>query len=222
MSGSRCGGVVLVLALVLGGLASGLGGCSKAYYSTMEVFGKEKRDILVSRVKTAREDQNEAKQEFQSALDRFSALVNYKSGDLKAAYDKAKSSMESCEDRADAVRSRISSVESVGDDLFTEWKAELKQYSSEALRENSRRQMEATRAKFDTMLAAMKKASSSMDPVLVAFRDQVLSLKHALNADAIAAMQGTAEEVQSDIRALIAEMEKSIAEADAFLKEMAK
>ncbi len=35
-------------------------GCDRFYYSTMKKFGKEKRDILVNRVKDARKTQEQA------------------------------------------------------------------------------------------------------------------------------------------------------------------
>jgi hypothetical protein len=63
----------------------------------------------------------------------------------------------------------------------------------------------------------MQRASASMDPVLTAFRDQVLFLKHNLNAAAIASLEGNAREIRGDVDALIRNMEKSIAEADAFI-----
>jgi len=195
-------------------------GCQGTYYKTMEMFGKEKRDLLVQRVKAARTDQEEAKEQFSDALERFSDLVNHDGGDLRKAYDKAKSEFEESEVRAEDVRDRIDDVESVGKDLFSEWEKELKEYSSEQLRQNSRRQLRETRARYDEMLAAMKRAEATMDPVLAAFRDQVLSLKHNLNAQAVAALRGSVTEVEAEIAELILEMEASIREADRFLKDM--
>ena len=64
----------------------------------------------------------------------------------------------------------------------------------------------------------MKRAARTMTPVLAAFRDQVLFLKHHLNAQAIATVQHALVTVETDIAALLRAMEASIAEADAFLK----
>ena len=49
-----------------------------------------------------------------------------------------------------------------------------------------------------------------MQPVLRAFHDQVLFLKHNLNADAISSLQSTAAGIDTDVKQLIAEMEASI------------
>lgn len=206
----------LIGACVLG--ASIQGGCATTYYKTMEMFGKEKRDILASRVQSAKDGQADAKKQFQSTLDRFSALVNADGGDLKPAYERAKSDLESSESKAQKVRDRIASVESVGGDLFKEWEAELGQYSSADLRSRSEQQLRDTRTRYDEMLGAMKRAESKMEPVLSAFRDNVLSLKHSLNAQAVASMRGTVLDLEREIASLIAEMERSMAEADRFVQ----
>ena len=53
-----------------------------------------------------------------------------------------------------------------------------------------------------------------------AFRDQVLFLKHNLNAQAIRSLDTTSRTLQADIGRLIEDMEKSIREADAFIKTL--
>src|ERR1041385_7140298 len=58
------------------GLVLLLGGCSSAYYGAMEKIGFAKREILVDRVEKTRDAQNEAKQQFASALDHFLAVTN--------------------------------------------------------------------------------------------------------------------------------------------------
>jgi hypothetical protein len=69
-------------------------------------------------------------------------------------------------------------------------------------------------------MRVMEQAAARMEPVLDAFRDQVLFLKHNLNAQAISAFSGTTRDLQQDIARLIADMEKSIKEADAFISSM--
>ena len=68
----------------------------------------------------------------------------------------------------------------------------------------------------------MTKSSLEIDPVLLAFRDQVLFLKHNLNARAIASLQTELVSVEANVASLIKEMEASIGEADAFIKAMTK
>ena len=68
----------------------------------------------------------------------------------------------------------------------------------------------------------MKRAESKMPPVLAKFKDQVLFLKHNLNAQAIASLKSELGTVESNINLLIKEMEASIKQADAFISSMTK
>lgn len=195
-------------------------GCQKAYYDTMEKFGVHKRDIMVNRVEEARDSQHEAKEQFQSALDQFIQVLNYKGGKLEDKYKSLQAEYDKSEAKAEEVRDRIDAVENVSEALFAEWENELDQYSSAALRQDSERKMKQTRIQYVQLITAMRKAEAKMDPVLRAFKDQVLYLKHNLNAQAIASLQSELVAVESDIADLIREMEKSIGEANAFIKTM--
>lgn len=197
-------------------------GCQKAYYSTMEAFGKHKRDILVDRVSEARDAQNEAKEQFASALEEFTAVVNVPDSDLRKQYDTMKNAYDASAKKSGAVSSRIADVKKVGGALFKEWESELDQYASENLRKSSEMKLRQTRGQYDQLIAAMERAESRIQPVLTALNDQVLYLKHNLNAQAIASLQNELVTVETDVATLIREMEKAIAEADAFISAMAQ
>jgi Ribonuclease G/E len=190
------------------------------YYDSMEKLGWHKRDLLVSRVQDARDEQQEAKEEFQTALEKFTDVVGFEGGDLQSNYDKLNDQFERCERQAGKVRDRIESIESVAIALFDEWETELETYSSPDLRRRSEEQLVQTRARYDQLIGAMHRAEQKMEPVLVAFGDQVLFLKHNLNAQAIASLQGEVVSLESDVGDLIAEMEAAIAEANSFIQAM--
>ncbi len=210
----------LGLAAILVALPPSLTGCRSIYYGTMEKLGYHKRDLLVDRVEDARDAQEDAKEQFQTALDRFSAVLNIQGGDLQAKYDKLSAEFKRSESKAQAVHSRIAAVEDVGQALFREWKAELDQYTSHSLRQASQIKFDQTRRQFDRLIGAMKRAEQKVDPVLSAFRDQVLFLKHNLNAQAISSLQGELISIETDIAALIRDMDDSIREANAFISSM--
>jgi hypothetical protein len=208
------------LALLPGVMVLLLVGCQTAYYAAMEKLGYHKRDILVSRVQDARDSQEEAKTQFQSALEQFSSVVNFRGGELEANYNRLSTELNQSETQAQTVHTRIAAVEEVAEALFKEWEAELAQYTNDALRRASARQLALTRQRYTPLISAMKRAEAKMTPVLAAFRDHVLFLKHNLNAQAIAALQQELVVVETDIAALIRAMEASIAEADAFIKTL--
>ena len=195
-------------------------GCSTAYYAAWEKLGYEKRDILVSRIKDSQADQEAAKQQFTTTLQRFQEVTHFNGGDLEAEYNKLNKSYEACQSRADDVSKRIKSVEKVAADMFAEWNTELSQYSDPKLRSSSEQKLNETKVKYNKLIAIMKQAESRMPPVLTAFHDQVLYLKHNLNASAIASLQSTSASIESDVGTLIKEMNASIAEANAFVGQL--
>jgi len=194
--------------------------CQTAYYAAMEKLGYPKRDLLVSRVQQARDSQQAAKEQFQSALEHFSAVVHFRGGELEAKYTQLSAELDRSEARAHTVHQRIAAVEEVAEALFKEWEAELAQYTQETLRRASARQLAQTRQRYTPLMRTMKRAEAKMEPVLAAFRDQVLFLKHNLNARAIASLRQEGMAVETDITVLIRAMEAAIAEADAFIKAL--
>jgi hypothetical protein len=195
-------------------------GCSTAYYGMMAKFGKEKRDILVSRVKDARDEQDAAKQQFKTTLQRFQEVTAFQGGDLEAKYKKLNGEYERCEASAKDVSDRIAKVETVAHDMFKEWAQENKEYTDPEKRSTSEKLLRETQTKYDQLIELMKRSELKMHPVLAKFKDNVLFLKHNLNAAAITSLQGTAGQIESDVQGLIKDMEASIAEADAFMKQM--
>ncbi|MBK8163546.1 MAG: DUF2959 domain-containing protein [Gammaproteobacteria bacterium] len=199
-----------------------LGGCQTMYYGTMEKFGVEKRDILVKRVDKAREAQQEAKEQFASALDKFIAVTGYEGGDLEEQYNILKDEDDASLARAEDVKSRIVDVKDVADSLFAEWNEELGKYTDPNLKRASAQQLKSTQASYKKLVAAMDAAEKKIQPVLNAFQDRVLFLKHNLNASAIASLRNQKMSIEKDISALIRDMNTSIAEADKFIDSMSK
>jgi hypothetical protein len=197
-------------------------GCQGLYFDAMEKMGYHKRDLLVSRVEDARDSQEQAKEQFRSALERFSSVLNFHGGPLQEKYEQLREEFELSEKKANDVQDRINAVEDVADALFVEWERELASYSSDRLRQTSQAKLTRTKKQYSQLLKAMKRAESKIDPVLDAFRDQVLFLKHNLNAQAIASLQEELSSMEGDIASLIQEMESSIKEADTFIGAMGK
>jgi ElaB/YqjD/DUF883 family membrane-anchored ribosome-binding protein len=202
---------MIVSALVL------LSACSSAYYSAMEKVGIHKRDIMVDRVEDAKEAQQEAQQQFKSALEQLSSLINYQGGELEAQYEQTADQYESSKAAAEKVSARIEAIEDVAQALFDEWADEITQYSSEKLRRQSERTLKDTERKYQRLINAMHKAESRMAPVLAALKDNTLYLKHNLNAQAIGALQGEYRSIKQDIETLISEMNSAIAQSQQFI-----
>jgi ElaB/YqjD/DUF883 family membrane-anchored ribosome-binding protein len=197
-----------------------LHGCQSAYYAAAEKVGYAKRDILVDRVESARDSQQDAREEITGALTEFRKVVDYDGGELEARYKALASQLEDSEKAADVVRERIDAVEHVAGALFDEWNQELAQYSDAALRSRSEQQLRQTRARYQEMIGAMKRAESRLEPALQPLRDQVLFLKHNLNARAIAGLRGEVVQLDAQVNELVRELDKAIAEADRFIADL--
>lgn len=198
----------------------GLAGCQSAYYAAMEKVGVHKRDILVDRVEEARDSQQDAKEQFQSALERYRSVVQVKGGELEARYQALNKEYLASEASAKDVRARIEAVEDVGEALFEEWEGELKLYSNASLRKASAAELKRTRAQYKTLLDRMRAAERRIEPVLSVLRDQVLFLKHNLNARAISALQGEYRSLQGNVDQLLRDMQRAIDEADTFVRTL--
>lgn len=195
-------------------------GCQSVYYATMEKFGIEKRDLLKKAVISARDSQEEATTEFRDALTRLREIYSVNGGDLEKHYDTLKGDYEDAEKGAAVVGKRINTMDEVAGDLFAEWEREISEFTNPTYASNSRRQLNETRTRYQQLAASVKSSQASMEPVLKQLKEQVLYLKHNLNAAAIGALRGEASSIQLDITRLIDQMNGSIQQADAFIKTL--
>jgi Protein of unknown function (DUF2959) len=192
-------------------------GCETVYYDAWEQVGIHKRDILLDRIEATQDAQLESQEQFKEALEQYKAVVNFDGGDLEKHYNRLNAEYEDSEQAAKAISVHIESVADVAEDLFEEWEDELTQIQSRTLRDDSAKKLHDTRYKYQQMVKSMRKAEKSVHPVLTTLRDQVLYLKHNLNARAISALKGELSTINSDVNRLILDMQKSIDEANLFV-----
>ena len=197
-----------------------LTGCQSAYYSAMEKVGVHKRDILIDRVEETKDSQQESQEEFKSALERLTSLIDFNGGELQDTYNQLNDDYESSLNAANEVSTNINKVEDVAEALFDEWSDELEQYKSASLKRESSKKLTATKRQFDQLLRSMRSAESKMEPVLTSLHDNVLYLKHNLNAQAVSAIKGEFTNLKRDIQLLMNDMNKSIADSNKFIEQM--
>ncbi|WP_041522126.1 DUF2959 domain-containing protein [Gilvimarinus agarilyticus] len=197
-----------------------LAGCQSMYYGAMEKAGVHKRDIMIDRVESAQESQTDAKEQFESALEQYQSIVTIEDQNLVERYEKLNDEYEDSKAAAEKVSERINSVEDVSEALFDEWEDEIDLYSNANLKRQSEAKLRQTKKQYEKLIKAMRSAEARMDPVLQVFQDQVLFLKHNLNARAIDSLQGELGNVNTEVAQLIREMEKSIAESEAFISSL--
>lgn len=186
-------------------------------YSGIDWMWKEPREVLVDRVEEARDSQHAAAEQFRDALTEFKAVVDLPESGLERQYNKLNSAHKRSQAAADRISKRIDRVVNASNRLLDEWSSELDDYNDPALRRIAEQQFDQTREHATRLIASMRQIEDRMQPVLASFQDQVLYLKHNLNLSAIAALEGEATIIESNVDILIADMNRSIAEADAFI-----
>lgn len=194
--------------------------CQKTYYRALERVGIEKRELLSRRVERAKESQQEAQEEFKSALDVFREVVRFEGGKLEEQYDRMRDAHDQAKRGADEVGERIDAVESVAEALLEEWEAELDEYDDASLRRKSEAKLASTQRRYDKLVKTMRRAESKLEPALSKLHDHVLFLKHNLNAAAVSSLKDEVPKLEQDVERLVEEVNRSVAEADRFLAEI--
>ncbi len=192
-------------------------GCESTYYSAMETVGQHKRDIMLDRVENAQESQQEAQQQFKSALDQLSQLIAFDGGDLAEQYEATNDQYEASKAAAEDVSDRIEAIENVAQALFDEWREEITHYSNASLKQQSQSKLRSTEKYYNTLIKTMHRAHKRMAPVLIALKDNTLYLKHNLNARAIGALKGEYQTIKRDVEILIKEMNQAIEQSQKFI-----
>ena len=197
-----------------------LGACASVQYSALEKVGIHKRDILVDRVEDARDAQTETREQVVSAYEELSALIGHDGGELEKQYGRLSKEVDRSRDAVEDLDEHLSDIDRVSEDLFDEWESELDLYSSAALRSDQEKKLSLARRQFSTMRERMQTARNRVDPVLAVLTDNVLFLKHSLNAQALDALRGQTSVLEGKVDALVRDMQIAIEEADAFVSRM--
>ena len=104
--------------------------------------------------------------------------------------------------------------------MFSEWEKELSGMGNADLRARSNGLLKATRRRYTDLIRKMKVVEAKAKPVLKAFEDQVLYVKHNLNSEAIISLKTNVVKMDADVQTLIRDIESATKEADAFIASL--
>lgn len=193
---------------------------SDVQYSAWEKVGVEKRDLFKRKISNVKDDQEDTGEAFKDALTKLKEVYAFDGGNLEREYNKLNNSYENAQEESTEVSASITKLNEVAQDLFVEWEGELKDIKTSDLRRKSSQQLSETRSKYKNLHTHLKKSEQKMAPVLARLKDQVLYLKHNLNAKAIGGLKTEGDRIESDIESLLNEMNKSSKEAEAFIETL--
>ncbi|MFA5583395.1 MAG: DUF2959 family protein [Bacteriovoracaceae bacterium] len=195
-------------------------GFKDAKYSAYEMIGYEKRDLFRKEVKSVKNNQEDSQEAFEDALEKLQHFYAYDGGKLEREYNKLKKAYENSLEESHDLSQSIQNLDNVAKDLFTEWKKEIKEITNSDLRKKSSKKLRETQVKYGDLYKALKNSEKRISPLLVKINDQVLYLKHNLNAGAIEGLKTEGDRIQKDIESLINEMKEANKKADEFIKTL--
>jgi predicted nuclease with TOPRIM domain len=201
-------------------LLGSISGCSRIYYSTWEVFGKHKRDLLRDEVEAGREQQIATQEQFQDALQVLQASYGTIDQDMQERYDDLKASYDAADKDSIRLIKRIEEIEKTANDLFDEWNQEAESMQNQQLRSSSLEKLSQMQSQFRELSASLRSSQRTMEPVLVSLRDHTLYLKHNLNSAALGSLKQEAQAIELDIVDLVNRMDNSIRDSEKFLRTL--
>lgn len=197
-----------------------MNGCATVYYDVWEALGQEKRDLLRSNILKTKKDHHKVEDQFEDTLAKVRATYKLKNPKLESLYDTFKEDYQLSKSKAEQLSRRIETVNNIAQDLFSEWKTESSKIKNDTYRKDSVKKRQLSMVRFGAMMKSMREVEKSLGPVLTKLNDQVLYLKHNLNASSIGAFKGELNSVETEIKNLIAEIQQSNKQADKFIAQL--
>ncbi len=208
---------------ILTGMVLGAMGCNNSLgYNLQEAMGTPKRQVMVSRVQDTRDSMKDTKKAFASALQQFGSVYKEGGSKLENKYVILKKEYENCNSKASELRRQIANVKSIGQVLFAEWQKELDQFTNEQMRKLSETKMQQTREKYVAMTTGMDRVSARMTPALNSMNDQLLNIKHSLNALITVSLEEELIQLRTHTDSLMAEIDSAVEHCNTFIGSMAE
>ena len=104
--------------------------------------------------------------------------------------------------------------------MFGEWERELAGMNNGELKNKSTILLKKTRRRYGELIVRMRAVEAKAKPVVKAFEDQVLYIKHNLNAEAISSLKVNVGKMDAEVKKLVVDIEASTREADAFIASL--
>ena len=148
-------------------------------------------DVLVSQVELVHFEAELAKSRAGIALEKLHDIVAGRFEiDAVATYAEFVSAVETSEDQADELRSTVEPMHELAEDVFTTWAENLQAFTTAGLRQRSQVRLDATRSRYDAVLAAVGQAQEAYDAFNLGLRDHAIYLENDFNAASVAGIEG--------------------------------
>lgn len=197
-----------------------LSSCSSVYYNFWETFGKEKRDLLKSKMISADSSHSEVNEELKDSLARIRSEYKFKEGNLEKTYDSLSEDYEDISEKSDLLSNNINKAEDIANDLFAEWNEEALSLNKRNYRNDSLAKLKRTKSSFRDTLSSMRIVEKKMKRLLMQYKDQVTYIKHNLNAKIIGNLQLEMGSISSEMEKLITQINESKSKTKKFISKL--
>lgn len=181
---------MLCISLCAPGCASVLNSSFLGSSSLEESEGLTQVDDLLGRIERVHVEAQLSKESAQSALAALSGLVAPDfGGDPMAAYAEFVAAIDRSEEQAEELRGSIGPMKATADAVFRQWAFDLEAFGNVKMRQRSQVRLEATRSRYEALLAQVEPAMWAYDSLNQGLRDHALYFSHDFNAAAVAAVE---------------------------------
>lgn len=176
-------------------------------------------DPLVARVVQARDAQQTALAQFQSARSQLSGLVTTAGTGPQESYVATVNEYDASVEAAVAVGSANAAVDEAASAIFKQWQVETDVYSytDPRLKGASQSRLAQTRQSYEGLIRVLRQPEATMTAVLAALHDNVAYLKNNPGASAVASRKVELGATEDTVAVLIQQLNSAIASADAFI-----
>ncbi len=193
-----------------------LSACQSTYYKAWEFLGKEKRDLLTSKIEDTKDSQKDSQKEVKDILEQVRNKYGLEAKEIESFYDNLKSDYESFKAQANELKGNAKDVRTIAKDLFQEWEQEAYTFKNSSYKRSSLKKLQETKREFNSLSRQMAQSEAQLDQVLNVLRDQVLFLKHNLNAKTLASFEGEFDRIEKEIETLIRRIDQSLSATENF------
>ncbi len=125
-------------------------------------------------------------------LEGYNEIIDGSAKNPQSAYKKLAGDLKSSDKMLKDATKKLESMEKEAGKFFAAWEADLQSFSSDSMKEKSQKRLDASKAKYEELGAALREAGQAFDPLVANLSDQILYLGRDLSPEAIADLQDEA------------------------------
>lgn len=147
------------------------------------------------------------KKELSSTVALYNTLLGGETKSPESTYKKLTQAISKSEKVAAKSDSSVAKMQKQADKVYSEWEKELDSYENEQLKELGAQRMDASKQRYDAMTEKITSVGETYDPLISSLNEQVKFMGRDLSPEAMAALQGPAEELNDMAEELFAQID---------------